>query len=77
MTSGLQVILLPNAHAATGLRALPATSVTLMRVPLTPPTHLQKNVLRVLFLLNEESCSPTPPTHHSRTQHGPQEREQK
>lgn len=65
MTKGLQVILSPDAHAATGLHTLPATSVTLIRVP-PPPTHLQKNVFRVLFLLRG-ILFPAPPTHHSCT----------
>lgn len=62
-TKGLKVVLLPKAHAAAGLQALPATSVNLMQ---ETPTQLQK----LLLGNSKESCCPT---HHSHTEHRPQE----
>lgn len=63
--AGLKAVLLPRAHAATGLQALPATPVT----DVGGPPLISENALRLL-LLSKESCSPT---HHSHTQHRPQE----
>lgn len=49
MTTGLQVLLPRDAHAATGLHALPATSVTLIRVSPYPHQLIYRKMFSGCF----------------------------
>ena len=68
-TTGLKAVWLPGAHEATGLQALPTTSVNLMQRPLRPTPLIFENVLRLLLLRNPV-LQPTSPIHSIDSRNG-------